>query len=103
MFPEGTRSPEAGLRPFRAGAAHIASRAGVPVVPVLVRCDPPTLLRGDAWWKVPARTPTLSIQQLPRVEVGDPAETSAVLDALYRKRIAPAPVEPPSVVQAEVT
>jgi 1-acyl-sn-glycerol-3-phosphate acyltransferase len=33
LFPEGGRSPE-GLREFREGAAYIAIKAGVPVVPV---------------------------------------------------------------------
>lgn len=33
LFPEGGRT-EAGMRPFREGAAYIAIKAGVPVVPV---------------------------------------------------------------------
>jgi 1-acyl-sn-glycerol-3-phosphate acyltransferase len=33
LFPEGGRSPE-GLRPFKEGAAYIAIKAGVPVVPM---------------------------------------------------------------------
>ncbi len=35
LFPEGGRSPE-GLRQFREGAAYIAIKAGVPVVPVAI-------------------------------------------------------------------
>ncbi|MGH9627154.1 MAG: lysophospholipid acyltransferase family protein [Bryobacteraceae bacterium] len=35
LFPEGNRSP-AGLRPFKEGAALIAIKAGVPVVPLCV-------------------------------------------------------------------
>ena len=33
LFPEGGRSEE-GIRPFKEGAAYIAIKAGVPVVPV---------------------------------------------------------------------
>lgn len=33
VFPEGGRTPS-GIRPFKEGAAHIAIKAGVPVVPV---------------------------------------------------------------------
>jgi 1-acyl-sn-glycerol-3-phosphate acyltransferase len=34
LFPEGGRTPIPGIRPFKEGAAHIAIKAGVPVVPV---------------------------------------------------------------------
>ncbi|HET9443606.1 MAG TPA: lysophospholipid acyltransferase family protein [Acidimicrobiales bacterium] len=34
IFPEGGRSPHGWARPHRAGAAYLATRAGVPVVPV---------------------------------------------------------------------
>ena len=34
IFPEGGRSPDGTLQPFKPGAAWIARRAGVPVVPV---------------------------------------------------------------------
>ncbi|MGH9071741.1 MAG: lysophospholipid acyltransferase family protein, partial [Acidimicrobiales bacterium] len=36
FFPEGGRSPDGWARDFGAGAAYLASRAGVPVVPVHV-------------------------------------------------------------------
>ena len=65
IFPEGTRSPARGLGPFHAGAFQIAARAGVPVVSLLVRCEPPTLLRGDAWYDVPPTTPTMTVEMLP--------------------------------------
>ena len=35
LFPEGGRTPE-GLRPFKEGAAYIAIKAGVPVVPMAI-------------------------------------------------------------------
>jgi 1-acyl-sn-glycerol-3-phosphate acyltransferase len=35
LFPEGGRSPD-GLREFRDGAAYIAIKAGVPVVPIAI-------------------------------------------------------------------
>jgi 1-acyl-sn-glycerol-3-phosphate acyltransferase len=34
IFPEGTRSPDGQLQPFKAGAMVLAIKAGVPVVPV---------------------------------------------------------------------
>ena len=35
LFPEGGRTPQ-GLRPFKEGAAYIAIKAGVPVVPIAI-------------------------------------------------------------------
>ena len=37
VFPEGTRSPESGLRPFRRGAAQVALRCSAPVEMVAIR------------------------------------------------------------------
>ena len=53
VFPEGSRSPEAGLREFKRGAARIALRSGHPIVPVAITCDPPTLKKGQPWYALP--------------------------------------------------
>jgi 1-acyl-sn-glycerol-3-phosphate acyltransferase len=55
VFPEGTRSPAYGLRTFKRGAAQIALRTGVPIVLVVITCDPPTLAKGQPWYQVPER------------------------------------------------
>jgi 1-acyl-sn-glycerol-3-phosphate acyltransferase len=57
LFPEGTRSPRGGLRRFQRGAAHIALKTGCPIVPVVITCRPPTLLKGQSWHDVPDRRP----------------------------------------------
>lgn len=49
VFPEGSRSPEAGLRRFRRGAIEAAVQAGVPVVPAVVRVCPPSLNHERGW------------------------------------------------------
>lgn len=36
LFPEGTRSPDGGLAPFKPGFAAIARRTGAPLVPVAI-------------------------------------------------------------------
>jgi 1-acyl-sn-glycerol-3-phosphate acyltransferase len=36
IFPEGTRSPDGRLQPFRHGAFTLAQRAGVPLLPIVV-------------------------------------------------------------------
>lgn len=87
VFPEGTRSPEGGLHPFHRGAFEIARRAGVPLVPVLLRCDPPALSKGRPWYRVPPRAPRLSVRVLDPVDPGS-AESSkglaTALESVYR-------------------
>jgi 1-acyl-sn-glycerol-3-phosphate acyltransferase len=50
MFPEGTRSRDGGVRPFKDGAFRLAIEAGVPVLPVAIagthRCMP----KGSPWF-----------------------------------------------------
>lgn len=36
MFPEGTRTPDGALQPFRKGALVLAARTGVPILPVAI-------------------------------------------------------------------
>jgi 1-acyl-sn-glycerol-3-phosphate acyltransferase len=64
MFPEGTRSPEVGLRRFHAGAFQTALEAGVPVVPIAITAQPPGLKKGHGWWKLPPQTIAISLQAL---------------------------------------
>jgi 1-acyl-sn-glycerol-3-phosphate acyltransferase len=66
LFPEGTRSPARSVAPLRRGAAHVALRARVPLIPVTITCEPPTLLKGDPWYRVPDRIVDVTI------EVGEP-------------------------------
>jgi 1-acyl-sn-glycerol-3-phosphate acyltransferase len=55
VFPEGTRTvPGRPLRMQR-GAAHIALAADSDILPVTITCEPPTLFKGNPWYRVPAR------------------------------------------------
>ena len=57
MFPEGTRTPvDAQRREWRRGAAQLAIRARVPLLPVSVVCDPPVLAKGQPWHDLAGRT-----------------------------------------------
>jgi len=57
FFPEGTRSPMGGLGPFNRGFAQIAVRTGCAMLPVTIRCDPPTLMKGQDLCEVSSRRP----------------------------------------------
>ncbi len=66
IFPEGTRSPRHGLNRFKRGAVTAALDAGgVPIVPVFLTCEPPTLMKGQKWWEVPQRRFHLTLEFLP--------------------------------------
>lgn len=62
IYPEGGRSPDGEMQPFKPGAAWIARRAGVPIVPVHLDGVHGVLPKGRSW---PRRRPV-------EVTVGEP-------------------------------
>ena len=66
IFPEGGRSPDGALHPFKEGAAFIAIKAGVPVVPVALIGTRRILPMGSATF---GRGPV-------RLRIGDPISTA---------------------------
>jgi 1-acyl-sn-glycerol-3-phosphate acyltransferase len=55
VFPEGTRTVPGKPMHLQRGAAHIALAADAEILPVTINCDPPTLFRGNPWYRVPVR------------------------------------------------
>jgi 1-acyl-sn-glycerol-3-phosphate acyltransferase len=87
VFPEGTRSRDGLLRPFKTGAFELAVRVGVPVQPVVLRGT------GDApprrGWVLRGRHP-ITVDVLPPVapRSGEtPAELAERVRALYVERV----------------
>ena len=70
-FPEGTRSRDGGLLPFKKGAFALAFEAGVPVVPFAIQGGPGILPKGT--WRVRGGAY--------RITVGEPLDSSAFPDA----------------------
>lgn len=62
IFPEGTRTPAAGPLPLQRGAANIAVRGVLDVTPVIIRCSPATLAKGQKWYRIPSRRFHISIE-----------------------------------------
>ena len=98
LFPEGTRSPRGGLQPFQRGAAHLALRTGLPLLPIHIRCEPPGLMKGQAWWDIPPGRMEFSIEICEPIHVrelvvpGEPRARSArritaALRDFYAKRL----------------
>ncbi len=88
-IPGGTRSNPARPPKWQRGAANIALKAGVPLTPVSITCDPPTLRKGEPWWQVPSRRMRYSIEVLDDLPVTDWApqrelETNAARDLTER-------------------
>lgn len=83
IFPEGTRSTPGRPLKFRRGAAYIAMHGKLPVIPVLIRCTPPTLTKGEKWYKIPPRKVLLQIRILDPIRIdqwatpGDPSGLAA--------------------------
>ena len=81
LFPEGTRSPEGRLWPFRRGAARIALRSGMDLMPVVITCSPPTLMKGQPWYDVPVCAAHLTLTVKEPIRIGD-------LDAAHKAEAA---------------
>jgi 1-acyl-sn-glycerol-3-phosphate acyltransferase len=75
VFPEGTRTRPGAPLAFQRGAAQIALAAGRDLRPVTLTCEPITLHKGNAWYRVPARRPHWVIT------VGDPIPITGFLRA----------------------
>jgi 1-acyl-sn-glycerol-3-phosphate acyltransferase len=75
IFPEGTRTPADGVIALKRGAANIAIRGARAVTPVLISCQPPTLGKGEKWWRVPSR------RVMFRIEVGDDIDVARFTSA----------------------
>ncbi|TDV39023.1 1-acyl-sn-glycerol-3-phosphate acyltransferase [Paraburkholderia caballeronis] len=70
IFPEGSRSPAPNrLRAFSRGFAHTALEAGVPILPVLMHCDPPAFMKQMRWYHVPERPFRMTVNVLAPIGV----------------------------------
>jgi 1-acyl-sn-glycerol-3-phosphate acyltransferase len=67
IFPEGTRSVPGIPLHFVRGAAHIALTTGVPILPVVLRCEPRLLTKGGKWYALPPRVVTIEVDVQARV------------------------------------
>ena len=61
IFPEGTRSEPGQPPKFRRGFANLATLAQAEIRLVTITCTPPTLIKGEPWWKVPPVRPVFRL------------------------------------------
>ena len=78
IFPEGTRSVQGEPLKFRRGFANLATLLQVEIQLITITCAPPTLVKGENWWKVPTRRPLF------RVHVGDVVDAKSYTEGEFR-------------------
>lgn len=71
LFPEGTRSKAGQGLEFKPGAATVAARTGVDVLPVVICCEPLFLSKEQPWYFVPDRRPAFTIRVMPPFSASD--------------------------------
>jgi 1-acyl-sn-glycerol-3-phosphate acyltransferase len=86
VFPEGTRSPRGELGFLHRGAAYIALASGIDPTPVVLRCDPPSLGKGEKWYDVPDRSMVFSITVAEKIATA-PIRDSGVARPIAARRL----------------
>lgn len=89
VFPEGSRSPAGQIRTFKPGVFKIATVAGVPIQPVLIRNVPPFLTHGDKWYLPPKEPSVIQIEYLEPlwIQEGDERRFARELQQRYREKL----------------
>ena len=83
IFPEGTRSPDGSLQPFKRGSFHLAMEAGVPLVPLAIRGGREILPKGA--WRTRGGPYVLTVgAPLDPAAFGDPEALRAGAEARLR-------------------
>ena len=70
IFPEGTRSAPGQPLHFLRGAAYVALKSGMPILPVLIDCSPTTLTKRERWYHIPQRRFRLRIDVRAPLDAG---------------------------------
>jgi len=86
IFPEGTRTPADGSIKLKRGAANIAVRASCNITPVLIQCQPPMLIKGEKWWRLPSCSTQFAIEVKEDIEV-DPFIAAAGSEVLAARHL----------------
>ncbi len=69
IFPEGTRTSPGQPFKLRRGAANIALSVEKNMTPVIIQCQPSTLLKQEKWYTIPKRPPHYTFKVMPEIDV----------------------------------
>lgn len=65
IFPEGTRTTPGAKMHLQRGFANLATLLPADIQLVVITCQPPTLTKGEPWWRIPPHKPLFTL------DVGD--------------------------------
>lgn len=71
VFPEGTRSKPNEPLKFHRGPSNIALCSSVDITPVIIKCEPATLLKNQRWYEISEVPPHFTIRVLPKIAIAD--------------------------------
>lgn len=69
VFPEGTRSRPGEPLSFHRGPSNLALSSGLPITPVVILCEPATLLKHKRWYEVSDEPAHYTITVMPKMPV----------------------------------
>ena len=81
IFPEGTRSNQKALLPFKKGAAHIAKKFNLPIIPVVTHNAQNLMIKGSLWFK----SGQINIDILNPITNIEDYEIGELTDLIYNK------------------
>lgn len=87
IFPEGTRSVVGQPLRFHRGFAHIALASGAGLRPVLITCEPATLVKGEPYYRIPASPPHFRLEVSDEIDVACYARGGASSRALQARKL----------------
>ena len=91
IFPEGTRSRDGSLQPFKRGSFHLALEAGVPLVPLAIRGGREILPKGS--WRTKGGPYVLTVgAPLDPAEFTEPEGLRAAAESRLRAMLADQPL-----------
>ncbi len=76
IFPEGSRSVPGQQLHLKRGFANVAIRARAPIRIVTVCCSPPTLRKGEKWYKIPLSRPHFRVRVGKLIDTADAYSSS---------------------------
>lgn len=85
IFPEGTRNDYDDQLDFKRGAANIAILTESDIVPILIKCTPRAMQKGEKFYSIPAIAPLFSFDVLKTIETKDHIQIDAPKTLQYRQ------------------